>query len=110
MEINELIQKLRESLPEPMDYAEMVGAPVWAYGCMYAYDDPLYFYVEEAIEKLSEMQDKLDMAEKDVQKILWSCDNEPCDFCQYNHYKGAKLENTPCDGCDLINHFEWKGR
>jgi hypothetical protein len=55
MEINELIQKLRESLPEPMDYAEMVGAPAWAYGCMYAYDDPLYFYVEEAIEKLSEM-------------------------------------------------------
>lgn len=144
METNELIQKLRETLPEPIDYAEAVGAPEWAYRHIYIYDDPLYYHVEEAIEKLKEFQNKLDEAEKDIQSVLWG-NNDPCNLCKHHHiceymdcdkyiegigmtdedgkyydWKWScldfdygtcdKLENTPCNGCDLINHFEWKGR
>ena len=32
----------------------------------------------------------------------WSCRDFDWGTC-------AKLENTPCNGCDLINHFEWRG-
>ena len=33
----------------------------------------------------------------------WSCRDFDWGTC-------TKLENTPCNGCDLINHFEWRGR
>ena len=32
----------------------------------------------------------------------WSCRDFDWGTC-------TKLENTPCNGCDLINHFEWRG-
>lgn len=32
----------------------------------------------------------------------WSCEDFDWGTC-------TKLENTPCNGCDLINHWEWKG-
>ena len=32
----------------------------------------------------------------------WSCQDFDWGTCD-------KLENTPCNGCDLINHFEWRG-
>lgn len=32
----------------------------------------------------------------------WSCLDFDWGTC-------SKLENTPCNGCDLINHFEWRG-
>ena len=32
----------------------------------------------------------------------WSCRNFDWGTC-------SKLEDTPCNGCDLINHFEWRG-
>ena len=62
MEIQKLIKDLRDLLPEPVDYAEMVGAPGWAYGCMYAYENPEDRLIEEAAnapEELSEENKRL---------------------------------------------------
>lgn len=32
----------------------------------------------------------------------WSCED-------FNWGECPKLENTPCNGCDFVNHFEWRG-
>lgn len=32
----------------------------------------------------------------------WSCED-------FNWGTCVKLENTPCNGCDFKNHFEWRG-
>lgn len=34
------------------DYAEMVGASTWSYGCRYVYPDPEDYVIEEAINIL----------------------------------------------------------
>lgn len=34
--------------------------------------------------------------------LKWSC-------MDFNLGTCSKLENTPCNGCDLKNHFEWRG-
>ena len=34
--------------------------------------------------------------------MKWSCRDFDWGTC-------SKLENTPCNGCNLVNHFEWRG-
>ena len=60
MTTTELIKALREALPEPVDYAELVGAPEWAYGCEYVYEDPECYLIEEAADKLEQLQQLVD--------------------------------------------------
>lgn len=55
MDLNEIIELLR-SLQNPMeDYADMVGAPAWAYGMRYVFPEPEDYAIEEAIEALEKM-------------------------------------------------------
>lgn len=52
MKLTEMIELLR-SLQNPMeDYADMVGAPAWAYGTRYVFPEPEDYAIEEAIEVL----------------------------------------------------------
>ena len=60
MDTRELVKALREALPEPVDYAELVGAPGWAYGQRYVYEDPECYLIEEAADKLEQLQQLVD--------------------------------------------------
>lgn len=52
MKLTEMIELLR-SLQNPMeDYADMVGAPAWAYGTRYVFPEPEDYAIEEAIDVL----------------------------------------------------------
>lgn len=66
MEVKELIKELINMLPEPIDYAEMVGAPGWSYGCMYAYENPEDYLIEEAAETLKRLSDENQQLRNDL--------------------------------------------
>ena len=53
---NEAIELLKGMQSPLEDYAELVGAPAFAYGHKYAYPDPQDYAIEEAIEALKEIQ------------------------------------------------------
>ena len=49
--------ELLKGMQSPLeDYAELVGAPAFAYGHKYAYPYPQDYAIEEAIEALKEIQ------------------------------------------------------
>lgn len=52
----ETIEMLKGIQNEMIDYAELVGAPAFAYGCKYVYPEPEDYAIEEAIEALKEVQ------------------------------------------------------
>ena len=56
MKTDEAIEMLRAMQNKVVDYAEMVGAPDFAYGCKYVYPEPEDYAIEEAIEALKEIQ------------------------------------------------------
>jgi hypothetical protein len=60
MKTRELIDSLRAMLPEKVDYAEVVGAEGFAYGYKYVYTDPEPYLMEEAADKLEELQNFID--------------------------------------------------
>ena len=48
--------ELLKGMQNPLqDYAEMVGAPTWSYGCRYVYPDPEDYAIEEAINTLEKI-------------------------------------------------------
>lgn len=57
VDIDELIKYWNNSLPPMADYAEMVGAPEWAYGCRYVYEDPDGYFIEDTIAALKELKE-----------------------------------------------------
>ena len=52
----EAIEMLRGMQNKVVDYAEMVCAPAFAYGCKYVYPEPEDYAIEEAIKALKEIQ------------------------------------------------------
>lgn len=52
MEIKETINLLKGIQSPLQDYAELIGAPYWAYGKQYVYPDPEDYAIEEAISAL----------------------------------------------------------
>ena len=52
----ETIELLKGMQNEVIDYAELVGAPAFAYGYKYVYLEPEDYAIEEAIEALKEVQ------------------------------------------------------
>lgn len=50
------IELLKGMQNKKVDYAELVGAPAFAYGCKYVYPEPEDYAIEEAIEALKEVQ------------------------------------------------------
>lgn len=56
MKTDEVIEMLRAMQNKVVDYAEMVGAPDFAYGCKYVYPEPEDYAIEEAIKALEEIQ------------------------------------------------------
>ena len=49
--------ELLKGMQSPLeDYAELVGAPAFAYGYQYVYPEPEDYAIEEAIEALKEVQ------------------------------------------------------
>lgn len=55
MKPKEAIELLKGMQNPLQDYAEMVGAPAWAYGCRYVYPDPEDYAIEEAINTLEKI-------------------------------------------------------
>ena len=51
--------ELLKGMQNPLeDYANMVGAPAWAYGYRYVYPEPEDYAIEEAITALEEKQNR----------------------------------------------------
>lgn len=48
----ELVGELCEMLPEPVDYADLVGAEGFAHGCCFVYEDPADYVIAEAAKRL----------------------------------------------------------
>ena len=57
VDIDELIKYWNDALPPMVDYADMVGAPEWAYGCRYVYEDPDGYFIEDTIAALKELKE-----------------------------------------------------
>ncbi len=85
MKAQEAIEILKGMQSPSQDYADMVGAPAWAYGCRYVYPEPEDYAIEEAITALEEKAEpKMDPgigAAAGRTKIL-SCNNR-------KKYRGA---------------------
>lgn len=58
MKAQEAIEILQGMQSPSQDYADMVGAPAWAYGCRYVYPEPEDYAIEEAITALEEKQNR----------------------------------------------------
>lgn len=58
MKVQEAIEILKGMQSPLQDYADMVGAPAWAYGCRYVYPEPEDYAIEEAITALKEKQNR----------------------------------------------------
>jgi hypothetical protein len=56
-DLDELIKYWKSSLPEKVDYAEMVGAEPVHYGHSYVYEDPDGYFIEYTIAALEELKD-----------------------------------------------------
>lgn len=57
VDIDGLIKYWNDALPPMVDYADMVGAPEWAYGCRYVYEDPCGYFIEDTIVALNELKE-----------------------------------------------------
>ena len=60
MDTRELIKTLRNMLPEKVDYADLVCAEGFAYGNEFVYEDPESYFIEEAANKLEQLQQFID--------------------------------------------------
>jgi len=60
MTTRELVKCLRDMLPEKVDYAELVCAEGFAHGSTYVYEDPECYFIEEAANRLEELQRFID--------------------------------------------------
>lgn len=52
MEVKETISLLKGIQSPLQDYAELIGAPYWAYGKQYVYPDHEDYAIEEAVSAL----------------------------------------------------------
>ena len=60
MDTRELIQTLRNMLPEKVDYADLICAEGFAHGYEFVYEDPESYFIEEAANKLEQLQQFID--------------------------------------------------
>ena len=56
MTLEDTIELLKGIQNGMIDYAELVGAPAFAYGYKYVYPEPEDYAIEEAIKALEEVQ------------------------------------------------------
>ncbi len=60
MSTGEIVRALRNMLPDPVDYAELVGSPApSSYGHHFVYEDPEPYIVEEAADLIESLQAQL---------------------------------------------------
>lgn len=96
MKPEEMIELLKGMQSPLEDYAELVGAPAFAYGHKYVYPYPEDYAIEEAIEALKEVQQyrkigtveecKKAVKEEDALKFYY-CESED------NYYIGKRVGN-----------------
>lgn len=125
MKTDEAIEMLRAMQNKVVDYAEMVGAPDFAYGCKYVYPEPEDYAIEEAIKALEEIQqyrevgtveecreavEKLKKAEEALNVILSGNYNDECNFCVHNDNPMANCQCICGDGSWCIHNAKWNGK
>ena len=69
MDLDALIEHWNSSLPPMVDYAEMVGAPDWAYGCKYVYEDSEGYFIEDTIAALKELKELREIVKDTITQI-----------------------------------------
>lgn len=55
--IDDLIEYWNSSLPSKVDYADLVGAEVWARGYRYVYEDEYGYMIEDTIKMLEKIKE-----------------------------------------------------
>lgn len=60
METRELVKQLRDMLPPKVDYADLVCAEGGFRGHTYVWEDPEPYFIEEAANKLEQLQRLID--------------------------------------------------
>ena len=60
METRELVKHLRDMLPPKVDYADLVCAEGGHHGFLYVWEDPEPYFIEEAANKLEQLQKLVD--------------------------------------------------
>lgn len=114
MKTDEAIEMLRAMQNKVVDYAEMVGAPDFAYGCKYVYPEPEDYAIEEAIKALEEIQQYREIGTvEECREATEKHKPKKCieDSCpDHTHYKCpscGKIQKTKYDnstfGCILNN-------
>ena len=69
IDIDELIKYWNAALPPLVDYADMVGAPEWAYGCRYVYEDPDGYFIKDTIAALKELKELRELVNDTIVQI-----------------------------------------
>lgn len=64
--IDILLLYWKEQLPPLVDYAELVGAPAWAYGCKMVYEDDEGYMIEATIEALKKLKEMISIEERNI--------------------------------------------
>ena len=67
--VTEATKALREQIPPQTDYAEMVGAPAWAYGQRFVWDDPSHYAMDNAADLLDDLLAQLYALESENAKL-----------------------------------------
>ena len=94
----ETIEMLKGMQNKKVDYAELVCAPAFAYGCKYVYPEPEDYVIEEAIEALKEVQQYREIGTvEECREAVGKQTQKKCaiDSCpDHTHYK--------CPSCGQI--------
>ena len=94
----ETIEMLKGMQNKKVDYAELVCAPAFAYGCKYVYPEPEDYAIEEAIEALKEVQQYREIGTvEECREAVGKQTQKKCaiDSCpDHTHYK--------CPSCGQI--------
>ena len=103
MKPEEMIELLKGMQSPLEDYAELVGAPAFAYGHKYVYPDPQDYAIEEAIEALKEIQQYREIGTvEECREAVEKQKPKKCvnDFCpDHTHYK--------CPSCGKIQKTKY---
>lgn len=99
MNTQELINELRNHLPPKVDYAKLVGAESFSYGCCYVWEDPEPYIIENAvntiesqcleIERLESQNNSFKQENSKLQEFLHLAIDDikkpsVCDCCEYD--------------------------
>ena len=69
MDADKILKELEEVLPEKVDYAEMVSAPLQFYGMRYVWEDPECYIIQNGIDLIKQQKSELATARAKIAEL-----------------------------------------